>query len=73
MSSLDSTTYTNHHPSNPPTTIIFECIYFRRDIGLLLLKRKDSKFEIHLHNDYINDVIEMVLDIKDFKKFLDSL
>jgi hypothetical protein len=56
------------------TTIIFECSDVRQDIGLLLLKRKsDEKFELHLHNDYTNDAIAMILDIKDFVRMFESL
>jgi hypothetical protein len=71
MISLDSTTTANH-PTNP--TIIFECNDFRRDTGLLLLMRKkDSKFEIHLHNDYTHDAIAMVISINDLVKMFESL
>ena len=78
MSSLDNTATTtnhHHHTSNPPTTIIFECSDFRRDTGLLLLKRKKdpNKFEIHLYNDYTSDAIAMVLSIEDLAKMFDSL
>lgn len=55
-------------------TIIFECNDIRRDTGLLLLKRKkDSKFELHLHDDYTNDAIAMVLSIEDLAKMFESL
>jgi hypothetical protein len=75
MISLDSTT------TNPPPTsqtnniIIFECNDIRHDTGLLLLKRKknDEKFELHLHNDYSNQAIAMILDIKDLAKMFESL
>jgi hypothetical protein len=56
------------------TIIIFECNDIRRDTGLILLKRKsDEKFELHLHDDYTNQAIAMVLDIKDFAKMFESL
>ena len=42
-------------------------------LGLLLLKRRDSKFEIHLHNDYTNDAIAMVLPIEGFANMFDAL
>ena len=70
MSSSDNT-ITSYHPTNP--TIIFECSDFKRDTGLLLLKRKDSQFEIHLHNDLPNDAIAMVLSTEDLEKMFDSL
>jgi len=57
----------------PDPTIIFECSDTRRDTGLLLLKRKDSKFELHLHNDYTNQALAMVLSINDFAKMFESL
>ena len=55
--------------------IIFECNVFRRDTGLLLLRQKKdpSKFELHLHNDYTNHAIVMVIDIKDLQKMFESL
>ena len=62
--------------SSSITTIIFECNDFRRDTGLLLLKqnnKKDDKFELHLYNDYINNTITMVLDIKDLQRMFESL
>jgi hypothetical protein len=59
-------------PSADPT-IVFECSDIRRDMGLLLLKRTDSKFELHLHNDYTNQAIAMVLSIEDFAKMFESL
>ena len=61
--------------NNPSPDIIFECSDFRRDTGLLLLKRKKdpNKFEIHLYNDYTNDAIAMVLSIEDLAKMFDSL
>lgn len=57
---------------NPNPNIVFECSDFRRDTGLLLLKQKsDDKFELHLHNDYTNQVkIAMILDIKDLLECL---
>jgi hypothetical protein len=58
------------------TTIIFECSDFRRDTGLLLLKQKKdplNKFELHLYNDYTNQAIAMVLDIKDLARMFESL
>jgi hypothetical protein len=60
------------NPTDP--IIIFECSDFRRDTGLILLKRKnDKKFELHLHNDYTNDAIAMVLSIEDLAKMFESL
>jgi hypothetical protein len=57
--------------------IIFECNDLRQDTGLLLLKRKkeddENKFELHLHNDYTNQAIAMILDIKDLAKMFESL
>jgi hypothetical protein len=59
--------------------IIFECNDIRHDTGLLLLKRtknssnNENRFEIHLHNDYTNQVIAMILDIKDLAKMFESL
>jgi hypothetical protein len=58
--------------------IIFECSDVRRDnTGLILLKRtknsNNNKFELHLHNDYTNQAIAMILDIKDFAKMFESL
>jgi hypothetical protein len=61
------------NPNNPSPDIIFEFSDIRRDTGLLLLKRKDSKFKIHLHNDYTNDAIATVLSIEDLAKMFDSL
>jgi hypothetical protein len=57
------------------TIIIFECNDYRRDTGLILLKRKtDEKFELRLYNDYTkNQAIAMVLDIKDLAKMFESL
>ena len=55
INSDSTTTSTNHHPSNP--TIIFECNDFRRDTGLILLKRTKSnnddknKYELQLYDD----------------------
>ena len=47
----------------PDPTIVFECSDFTRDMGLLLLKRKnDDKFELHLHNDYTKQALAMVLE-----------
>ncbi len=57
----------------PDPTIVFECSDIRRDTGLLLLKRRDDKFELHLHNDYTNQAIAMVLELKDFTKMFESL
>ena len=58
-------------------SIIFECNDIRRDTGLLLLKRKsdgdENKFELHLHDDYTNQAIAMILDIKDFARMFESL
>ena len=67
--------YSNPFSSNPTDPIIiFECSDVRRDTGLLLLKRKsDEKFELHLHNDYTNDAIAMILDIKDIARMFESL
>jgi hypothetical protein len=55
--------------------IIFEYNDFRKDTGLLLLRHKKdpSKFELHLHNDYTNYAIAMVLDIKDLQRMFESL
>jgi hypothetical protein len=60
------------------TIIIFECNDFRRDTGLILLKRtknsnNNDKFEIHLHDDYTNQAIAMILDIKDLARMFESL
>lgn len=58
----------------PNPTIVFECSDIRRDTGLLLLKRKnDDKFEIHLHNDYTCQAIAMVLEINDLGRMFDAL
>ena len=58
----------------PDTNIIFECSDVRRDMGLLLLKRNnDDKFELHLHNDYTDQAIAMVLSIEDFANMCDAL
>lgn len=60
--------------SSVDTLIIIECNDLRRDTGLILLKRKkDERFELHLHNDYTNQAIAMILDIKDFAKMFESL
>jgi hypothetical protein len=61
--------------SSLDTSIIFECSDVRRDIGLILLKQKsdDEKFELHLHDDYTNQAIAMILDIKDLAKMFESL
>jgi hypothetical protein len=60
------------NPTDP--NIIFECSDSRHDTGLILLKQKsDSKFELHLHNDYTNDAIAMVLSIEDLAKMFESL
>jgi hypothetical protein len=70
-SSLDisSTSTTNADP-----IIVFECSDLRRDMGLLLLKRKnDDKFELHLHNDYTCQAIAMVLEINDLGRMFDCL
>jgi hypothetical protein len=44
-------------------------------MGLLILKRNkdDNKFELHLHNDYTNQAIAMVLSIEDFARMVDAL
>jgi hypothetical protein len=71
----------NHYASYSPSldddsTIIFECNDVRHDTGLLLLKQNkkdDEKFELHLHNDYTNDAIAMVLSIEDLTKMFESL
>jgi hypothetical protein len=58
------------------TLIIFECNDTRQDTGLIFLKRNKSdenKFELHLHNDYTNQAIVIVLDIKDLVKMFESL
>ncbi len=56
--------FSDSNNSNPNSTnIVFQCSDFKRDTGLLLLKRKgEGKFEIHLHNDYTNQAIAMELD-----------
>jgi hypothetical protein len=55
-------------------SIIFECSDLRQDTGLILLKRRsDDRFELHLHDDYTNQAIAMILDIKDLAKMFDSL
>jgi hypothetical protein len=56
---------------NPNT--IFEFRDIQRGMSLLLFKRIDNKFEIHLHNDYTNQALAMVLDIKEFARMFDSL
>jgi hypothetical protein len=67
-----SESYTDTYSSLP--SIIFECNDLRRDTGLILLKRKtDEKFEVHLHNDYTNDAIAMVLSKEDLTKMFESL
>jgi hypothetical protein len=42
-----------------------------------LKRKKDNddknKFELHLYNDYTNQAIAMILDIKDFAKMFESL
>ena len=53
---------------NPNSNIVFECSDFRHDVGLLLKRKKDDKFELHLLNDYTNQAIAMVLSIEDFAK-----
>ena len=69
----------NNSPSSSITTedtsssIVFECSDIRRDMGLLLLKRKDLKFELHLHNDYTDQAMAMVLELKDFANMFDVL
>jgi hypothetical protein len=78
MISLDNTsTTTNPPPTNQTNNItIFECSDFRRDTGLLLLKQKkdpSNKFELHLHDDYTNQAIAMILDIKDFARMFEAL
>jgi hypothetical protein len=41
---------------------------------LILLKhKKDERFKLHLYNDYTNQAIAMILDIKDFAKMFESL
>jgi hypothetical protein len=60
--------------SSLDTSIVFESCDSRRDMGLLLLKRKgDFKFELHLLNDYTNQAIAMVLELNDFAKMFDAL
>jgi hypothetical protein len=48
----------------------------RQDTGLLLLKQtknnNENKFELQLHDDYINQAIAMILDIKDFARMFES-
>jgi hypothetical protein len=55
--------------------IIFECSDHKRDTGLLLLQQKKdpNKFELHLHNDYINNAIAMVLSKGDLQRMFESL
>ena len=67
--------FSDSNNSNPNSTnIVFECSDFKRDTGFLLLKRKgEGKFEIHLHNDYTNQAIAMVLELKDFARMFESL
>ena len=70
--------YSNPFSSNlTDPTIIFEYSDTRRDTGLLLLKQKNSndenKFELHLYNDYTNQAIAMILDIKDLARMFESL
>ena len=58
----------------PDPVIVFECCDIRRDISLLLLKRKnDDKFELHLHNDYTNQALAMVLEINELGRMFDAL
>lgn len=58
----------------PNPTIVFECLDSRRDTGLLLLKRRrDDKFEIHLYDDYTNNAIAIVLELKDLARMFESL
>jgi hypothetical protein len=38
-----------------------------------LKRKKDNKFELHLHNDYTNEAIAMVLELKDFARMFESL
>jgi hypothetical protein len=43
---------------------------------LLLLKQKsnnENNFELHLYNEYTNQSIAMILDIKDFARMFESL
>jgi len=55
----------------PDPTIVFECSDFTRDMGLLLLKRKnDDKFELHLHNDYTKQALAMVLELETLQRCL---
>ncbi|HJT84320.1 MAG TPA: hypothetical protein VJ697_07545 [Nitrososphaeraceae archaeon] len=56
---------------NPNT--IFEFMDKQCGMSLLLFKRTDNKFEIHLHNDYTNQALAMVLDIKEFAGIFNSL
>ncbi len=56
---------------NPNT--IFEYRDIQRDMSLLLFKRTDNKFELHLHNDYTNQALAIVLDIKEFARMFESL
>lgn len=37
------------------------------------LEKKDNKFELHLHNNYTNEAIAMVLELKDFARMFESL
>lgn len=61
--------------TNPnQTNIVFECSDLRRDMGLLLLKRKkDEKFELHLHNHYTCQALAMVLSLEDLARMFESL
>jgi hypothetical protein len=69
-------TYSKDIISDSTNIIIFEYSdFFRQDMGLLILKRNkdDNKFELHLHNDYTNQAIAMVLSIEDFARMVDAL
>jgi hypothetical protein len=61
--------------SDPTIIIIFESFDSRLDTGLILLKQKkvENKFELHLHDDYTNQAIAMVLDIKDLAEMFEFL
>jgi hypothetical protein len=40
---------------------------------ILLKPKKDERFKLDLHNDYTNQRIAMILDIKVFSKMFESL
>ena len=57
----------------PNSNTIFELRDIQRGMSLLIFKRTDNKVEIHLHNDYTNQTLAMVLDIKEFAGMFESL